>query len=53
MTDSQNTQQQQVTERRAWVEPTVRQLDVRETAFNPSTGGDGQINPIFADCSRS
>jgi hypothetical protein len=34
-----------------WVEPEVQQLDVRETATNPGTGGDGQRR--YPDCTRS
>ena len=37
--------------RLAWIEPTVTDLDVRETAIYPSGGGDGQKN--FPDCTRS
>ncbi|ADW67873.1 hypothetical protein [Granulicella tundricola] len=37
--------------RMPWVEPEIRQLDVRETASNEGFGGDGQKR--FADCTRS
>ena len=37
-----------------WVEPTVQQLDVRETALNPFTGGDNpQHIRFYPDCTRS
>ena len=34
-----------------WIAPEMRELDVRETAFGPHTGGDGDIT--YPDCSRS
>lgn len=34
-----------------WIEPEIRQLDVRETAFRPHGGGDGDTR--FSDCARS
>lgn len=34
-----------------WIEPVIRQLDVRETAIAPSTGADGQTH--YPDCTRS
>lgn len=39
------------TDRIEWVEPSVHQLDVRETALNPGAGRDG--NTTYADCTRS
>lgn len=36
--------------RMEWVEPELRQLDVRETAANPLSGTDGGA---FTDCTRS
>ena len=38
-------------ERLVWVEPEIRQLDIRETATGPKAGGDGQRN--YPDCTRS
>jgi hypothetical protein len=40
-----------IAERREWVEPTVAELPVVDTAFLPNNGSDG--NPRFADCTRS
>ena len=40
-----------IANRLEWVEPTVHQLDVRETAFNPQVGKDG--GTVHADCTRS
>lgn len=37
-------------EPKAWVEPEIRELDIRETFTFPNTGGDGSI---FPDCTRS
>ena len=37
--------------RMEWIEPEVRQLDVRETAFRPHAGADGETR--YADCNRS
>ncbi len=34
-----------------WIEPEVHQLDVRETAYAPGSGGDGESQ--YADCTRS
>ena len=36
-----------------WVEPEMRQLDVRETAMNNGTGMDGNGVGAFADCTKS
>ncbi len=38
-------------ERLEWIEPEIRQLDVRETAFRPHLGADGETH--YADCTRS
>ena len=35
-----------------WIEPEVRQLDVRETAAKPSAGSDGG-GGSFPDCTHS
>ncbi|MDB5711813.1 MAG: hypothetical protein JWL96_3883 [Sphingomonas bacterium] len=37
--------------RRAWIEPTVTELNVNETAANPTLGPDG--GPVYPDCSQS
>jgi len=34
-----------------WVEPTVTEINVAETAANPTAGPDG--GPVYADCSHS
>ncbi len=34
-----------------WIEPEVRQLDVRETAFQTGKGADGDAS--YPDCARS
>ncbi len=39
-----------------WVEPEIKQLDVRETAYNPGSGGDpiySQYGNAYPDCTRS
>jgi hypothetical protein len=38
--------------RRPWVEPEIRELDVRETSAFPGTGADAGGNPT-PDCQRS
>ncbi len=47
MTPSQND-----SDRKAWVEPTIRELDVRETFAFPNLGADVGGNPA-PDCQRS
>lgn len=37
---------------KAWVEPEIRELDIRETFAFPGTGADVGGNP-FPDCQRS
>lgn len=39
-------------QRKAWVEPEIRELDVRETSFSPGVGNDVGGNPS-PDCQRS
>jgi hypothetical protein len=39
-------------ERRTWVEPEIRELDVRETSALPGAGADVGGNPT-PDCQRS
>jgi hypothetical protein len=41
-----------VSERLNWVEPEIRELDVRETFNLPRTGADVGGNP-YPDCQRS
>lgn len=40
------------TERKTWIEPQVRELDVRETFADPGLGTDVRGNP-FPDCQLS
>lgn len=40
------------TERKLWVEPTVRELDIEETHARPGRGADVGGN-MFIDCQRS
>ena len=40
-----------VVERLEWIEPEVRTLDVRETAFRPHGGADGETR--YSDCNAS
>jgi hypothetical protein len=40
------------TERKPWVEPTVRELDIAETHALPGRGADVGGN-MFVDCQRS
>jgi hypothetical protein len=42
----------QATERKLWVEPTIRELDIEETHALPGTGADVGGN-AFVDCQRS
>jgi hypothetical protein len=37
--------------RKPWIEPEVRELEVRETAAQPHVGGDG--NFAYPDCNLS
>ena len=39
-------------DRKQWIEPEIRELDVRETFALPRTGADAGGNP-FPDCQRS
>lgn len=39
-------------ERKAWVEPEIRELDMRDTFAFTGLGGDAGGNP-FPDCQRS
>ena len=42
--------------RLAWVEPEIKQLDVRETSSNPGRGQDlefSQGHNAYPDCTRS
>jgi len=34
-----------------WMEPEIRELDVRETAFRPASGHDGETR--YSDCTHS
>jgi hypothetical protein len=42
----------QPTPRKPWMEPEIRELDVRETALSPGVGNDVGGNPS-PDCQRS
>ncbi|HEX4847419.1 MAG TPA: hypothetical protein VFV30_04700 [Novosphingobium sp.] len=46
------TQPNQKTERKTWMEPEIRELDIRETFAFPGRGADIGGNPSI-DCQRS
>ncbi|HEX4847420.1 MAG TPA: hypothetical protein VFV30_04705 [Novosphingobium sp.] len=46
------TQPDQNTERKTWVEPTIRELEIRDTFAFPGRGADIGGN-AFIDCQRS
>jgi hypothetical protein len=41
-----------VADRKAWIEPEISELDIRETFALPNLGADVAGNP-FPDCQRS
>jgi hypothetical protein len=51
MSDPKTSAPNETSIRLEWVEPEIRELDVRETAFDPHSGADGE--KTYPDCTRS